>query len=290
MNYINLQNMKLSQIVLGTDGYGERIDKNTALELMDFYVSNGGNVIDTARMYTNGKSEEIVGQFARVIRDKIYVSTKCGFPSKSGVSRLSEADMIYDIESSLKALKTDYIDILWLHRDDISIEVDYIIDSLNKIQNSGKILYFGASNWTHDRITEANTYAQKSNQSGFIASQPLYNMATRSYIWDDTLVCLEGAELDKYTKSPIPVFAFSSQAKGFFEKYASSTLSDKAKERYLNKATLKAYKEIQIRAEETGGNISHTVLSMLIEQSKFDVLPIIGPSNLKQLKQTLNIL
>ena len=54
MNYINLSDMKLSQIVLGTDGYGERIDKKTAFELMELYVKNGGNVLDTARMYTDG--------------------------------------------------------------------------------------------------------------------------------------------------------------------------------------------------------------------------------------------
>lgn len=289
MNYIDLCGMNLSQIVLGTDGYSQRIDKKTAFELMDFYVDNGGNVIDTARMYCNGTSELYVGEFIKNIRDRIYISTKCAFPDTiTGKSRLTEADIEYDIDMSLKALQIECIDILWLHRDDANISVQYIIDILNKMLKKGKIKTFGASNWYHDRIMQANNYALKSNQMGFIASQPLYNMATRSKAWDSTLVCIEGDEKAKYDKSHFPVFAFSSQAKGFFEKYAQNTLSEKAKERYLNEKTLNTYKEILNRSKAKGDSISYTALSMLIEQSNFNVFPIIGPSNLFQLGQTLN--
>lgn len=290
MNYIDLCGMNLSQIVLGTDGYSQRIDKKTAFELMDFYVNNGGNIIDTARMYCNGISEMYVGEFMKNIRAKIYISTKCAFPdADTAKSRLTEADIEYDIDMSLKALQIESIDILWLHRDDENVSVEYIIDVLNKMSKKGKIKTFGASNWYHDRIMQANDYACKSNQMGFIASQPLYNMATRSKVWDSTLVCLEGDEKSKYDKSHFPVFAFSSQAKGFFEKYAQNTLSEKAKERYLNEKTLTAYEEILNRSKAKGDSISYTALSMLIEQSNFDVFPIIGPSNLFQLNQTLNI-
>ena len=288
MNYINLSDMKLSQIVLGTDGYGERIDKKTAFELMELYVKNGGNVLDTARMYTDGKSEKIVGEFAKSTRDNLYISTKCGFPYDRK-NRLSEQDIVFDVITSLDTLNLEYIDILWLHRDDTDIEVEYIIDTLNKLRRDGKVKYFGASNWSHDRIMQANAYAQRSNQYGFIASQPHYNLASRSYVWDNTLTYLEGDELSKYLEQPFPVFAFSAQAKGFFEKYSQGTLSPKAKERYFNEKTLKTYEKIIGLARKTGDSISYTALKMLIEQSPFDVFPIIGPSNTEQLKQTLNI-
>ncbi len=288
MNYIDIADMHLSQIVLGTDGYGERIDKKTAFEIMELYVENGGNVIDTARLYCDGKSEEIVGEFLTSVRNNIYISTKCGFPYDEK-SRLSEQEIIHDVNASLKALSTEYIDILWLHRDDTDINVEYIINTLNKLKNQGIVKHFGASNWSYNRIMQANEYAVRSSQSGFIASQPLYNMASRSYVWDETLICLEGEELEKYANNPLPVFAFSSQAKGFFEKYSQNSLSPKAKERYLNKNTLKTYNKILERVNETGDSISYTALAMLIKQSSFDVLPIIGPSNKNQLKQTLNI-
>lgn len=291
MNNIKLKDMSLSNIVLGTDGYGERIDKKTAFSIMDLYTQNGGNVIDTARLYTNGTSESYVGEFISGIRDNLYISTKCAHPPLSDMShnRLNEIDIEYDIDTSLKTIGIDYIDIVWLHRDDLSVSVEPIIDIMNKMVKKGKIRYFGASNWTYQRIDEANKYADKTNQSGFIASQPLYNMATRTKVWDSTLVCLEGEEKAKYDKSHFPVFAFSSQAKGFFEKYSQGTLSEKAKERYLNDNTLKTYELIKKSAQESGNTISYTALSMLIEQSNFDVFPIIGPSNIEQLKSTLNI-
>ena len=291
MNNIKLKDMSLSNIVLGTDGYGERIDKKTAFSIMDLYTQNGGNVIDTARLYTNGISESYVGEFISGLRDNLYISTKCAHPPLSDMShnRLNEIDIEYDIDTSLKTIGIDYIDIVWLHRDDLSVSVEPIIDIMNKMVKKGKIRYFGASNWTYQRIDEANKYADKTNQSGFIASQPLYNMATRTKVWDSTLVCLEGEEKAKYDKSHFPVFAFSSQAKGFFEKYSQGTLSEKAKERYLNDNTLKTYERIKKFAQESGNTISYTALSMLIKQSNFDVFPIIGPSNVEQLKSTLNI-
>ena len=288
MEYITLSSMKLSQFVLGTDGYGERIDKKTAFELMELYVEKGGNVLDTARMYSNGKSEKIVGEFAKSKRDNLYISTKCGFPYDKK-NRLSEQDIVFDVNTSLDALNLEYIDILWLHRDDTDVEVEYIIDTLNKLRHNGKVKYFGASNWSHNRIMQANEYAHRSNQSGFIASQPHYNLASRTYTWDDTLVYLDGNELSKYIEKPFPVFAFSAQAKGFFEKYLQGTLSPKAKERYLNENTLKVYQKVLDCAGKAGDSISYTALKMLIEQSPFDLFPIIGPSNTEQLKQTLNL-
>lgn len=291
MKYVNLSGMNMSQIVLGTDGYAERIDKSTAFEIMDLYIQNSGNVIDTARLYCNGMSESYVGEFIRGIRENLYISTKCSHPPLSDMSksRLRESDIEWDIDASLKTMGIDYIDIIWLHRDDKTKPVGPIIDALNKMVKKEKIRHFGASNWSYDRISEANEYARKTAQIGFIASQSLYNMAVRTSVWDDTLVCIEGEEKEKYDNSHFPVFAFSSQAKGFFEKYATNSLSPKAIDRYLNDDTLKIYENICSRAKAENSTISATALNMLIEQSNFDVFPIIGPSNANQLKTTLNI-
>ncbi len=291
MNYKKLSDMELSEIVLGTEGYDERIDRNTAFELMEFYIENGGNIIDTARLYCGGKSEALVGEFIKDKRDKIYVSTKCAHPlTLQDLShiRLSKEEIEDDVEKSLKALKTDYIDILWLHRDDIEKPVGPIIDTLNGLIKSGKVRHIGASNWSYERIAEANEYARNTNQTGFCASQALYNLATRSKVWDTKLAYIE-EEKEKYDKGDLPVFAFSSQAKGFFEKYAANALSEKAKERYLNEESIKTFEKICERAKNENATISHTALKMLQEQSNFDVFAIVGPSKLSQLKETLNI-
>ena len=291
MEYKKLCDMNLSNVIIGTEGYGERIDKKTSFELMDFYMSQGGNVIDTARLYCQGKSEEVVGEFIKGKRDKLYISTKCAHPlTLSDLShiRLSREEIESDVEQSLKALDIDYIDILWLHRDDEEKPVGPIIDTLNILQKAGKIRYFGASNWSYDRIKEANKYAEESGQNGFCASQALYNLATRNGEWDFKLAYIDN-DKEKYDNDSIPVFAFSSQAKGFFEKYAVNQLSDQAKDRYLNEESVKMFSIIKERAEKENSTISSVALKMLQEKSNFDVFPIIGPSRLSQLKDTLNI-
>lgn len=292
MIYLQLKDMKLSQIVLGTEGYGERIDEKAAMSLMDCYIENGGNVIDTARLYCEGKSEAVVGKFIKGKRDDLFISTKCAHPfTLSDLShiRLDKEEIEYDVNLSLKTLGIDYIDILWLHRDDEKRCVGQIIDTLNSLVNEGKVRHFGASNWSYDRIAEANEYAKNTNQIGFCASQGLYNLATRSCVWDLKLSYID-EDKEKYDKGDIPVFAFSSQAKGFFEKYASGNLSEKARARYLNEASIRTFEKIKERAERENKSISSVALSMLCEQSNFDVFPIIGPSRLSQLKDTLNIL
>ncbi len=293
MEYINFCGENLSRIVLGTDGYSERIDKDTAFELMDFYIEQGGNVLDTARLYCGGGSEELIGEYLkkRNIRNKIFISTKCSHPPLEDmtISRLKPEDIEADIDASLMALGVDVIDMVWLHRDDERKGVRHIMDALNNMVRKGKIRNFGASNWTYERIDSANRYAYESGGDGFAASQILYNMATPAKVWDDTLVVMDKDEKKKYNENQFPVFAFSSQAKGFFEKYNEGLLSPKAKERYLCEGSIKTYARIKEEAGKTGDTLSYTALRLLCEESSFDVFPIIGPSSIKQLKDTLNI-
>ncbi len=289
MEYIQIEDMRVSRFVLGTDGYGQRIDEKTARGIMEKYLEYGGNILDTARMYTDGKSEKIVGEFVRAHNDKMLISTKCAFPPQEDMhkSRLSRSEIMGDVEESLRALKVDCIDILWLHRDDETLPVAPIVDTMNLLINQGKIRCFGASNWRHERIMAANRYAKENGLSGFSASQVLYNMATVSHVWDDTLVILKGEEKKKYEEAPMPVFAFSSQAKGFFEKYRTNTLSEKAKERYLTPESLVTYERILERTEKTGETVSAAALRMLIEESAFPVFPILGARNIEQLTESL---
>ncbi len=294
MEYIDFCGESLSRIVLGTDGYGERIDKDTAFDIMDFYIEQGGNVIDTARLYCGGESEKLVGQYIkeRNIRDKVFISTKCSHPPLDDmtVSRLKPEDIEADIDESLMALGVDVIDMVWLHRDDERKGVRHIMDALNNMVRKGKIRNFGASNWTYERIDSANRYAYESGGDGFAAGQILYNMATPAKVWDDTLVIMDADEKKKYAENQFPVFAFSSQAKGFFEKYNQGLLSPKARERYLCEASVKTYARIKEEAVKNGDTLSYTALRLLWEESSFDVFPIIGPSSVKQLKDTLNII
>lgn len=294
MKYIDFCDESLSRIVLGTDGYSERIDRETAFAIMDCYIENGGNVIDTARSYCGGKSEELIGSYLkeRGIRNKIFISTKCSFPHIEDMtkSRLTPQEIEADIDASLLALGVDTIDMLWLHRDDERKGVRHMMDALNDMVQKGKIRNFGASNWTFERIDDANRYAYESGGDGFAAGQVHYNLATCTHVWDDTMVVMDSDEKAKYEANDFPVFAYSPQAKGFFEKYDRGILSVKAKERYLCEDTVKMYARIKAEAAKEGDTISYTALRLLCEDSSFDVFPVVGASNVSQLKDSLNIL
>ncbi len=280
-----------SEIILGTDYYGESTSFNDASSFMDFYLDIGGNTIDTARLYTGGRSEEVIGEYLaqRKIRDKVIISSKCAHPPIGHMdrSRLSKEEIESDIEKSLKALKTDYIDFLWLHRDDKSLPAGPIVEILNEQVKKGNIRYFGTSNWCGERIAEANRYAEQHGLMGMAASQIQWSYAVPARNYDPTLVTMDKTEFDFYAKTKIPVFAFSAQAKGFFEKYDKGELSPKAKERFLCDKNVEKYNVIKKLSQETGYSISSIALSYLTQNTDFDTFPIINCSKLEQLKDSV---
>jgi len=295
--------IKTASIVLGTDIFGTGLPENDAIELIDQYVEMGGNTIDTARVYGTmtgsymSKSEETVGAWlkSRGGRDNIVISTKCAHPPIGNMaqSRLSLAEIEQDIDESLISLQTDYIDIEWLHRDDLNVPVEGIIDALNGMVKKGKIRCFGTSNWTGARIAAANEYAEKSGQQGFSASQIKWSAAASSPMYDDdpTLVEMSMNEYMYYSKSKTPVFAYASQAKGFFYKYHQGgveALSPKAKERYMSARNIEIYKQLIMLCDRHNISLESAVLAALTSNTDFDTLCIVGCRTLDQVISSMS--
>ncbi|HIU48396.1 MAG TPA: aldo/keto reductase [Candidatus Avimonoglobus intestinipullorum] len=302
MQYIPFQNIpiELSQVVLGTDYFGTTRSREDSFRMMDAYTERGGNVLDTARVYGawfpggDGASERTVGAYVkeRGLRHKIVISSKAGHPPLDDMhqGRLDRAEITADVDTGLLQLGTDYIDILWLHRDDVSKPVEEIIDTLDGLVKQGKILSYGASNWTAKRLREANAYAAKSGKRPFAASQIQWSLAVCHHIADDTLVQMDTAEETFYAASKLPVFAFSSQAKGFFEKYDKNTLSEKADGRYNTPDNVARYRRLKQISQKTGISLSALALGYLLCNRTFPVLPIIGGSKPEQIADSMSIL
>ncbi len=304
MKFINIPNtqLKASAVVLGTDVYGTDVDKETSCSLLDFYIEHGGNVIDTANIYADwvvgerGRSEKLIGGWLaeKKCRHDVIISTKGGHPELSdmSVSRLSREDIVSDIDESLRRLKTDYVDIYWLHRDDVRLPVEGIMDTLSELVKSGKTRYIGMSNWSSERIDEANRYAEKRGISKLVASQIQYSLAKANPEKNDpTLVAMTDNEYDYFKSHDMAVFAFASQAKGFFSKMykgGENALSPKARDRYLNAETLLRYERLKEVAESYGKTVGETAISALISNKDFVTLPIVGCKNTAQLKDSLS--
>ncbi|MBE7012402.1 MAG: aldo/keto reductase [Ruminococcaceae bacterium] len=295
MRYSDGFGKRSSKILLGTAYFGDSISKEDAFAIMDKYFEMGGCHIDTARMYAEGRAETVIGEWLKDRKpEEIFISTKGGFPNadKPNVSRLSDADIRYDIENSLLALQLDCVDFYWLHRDDEKLPVCQIIDTLNNLVKEGKIKKFGASNWSAWRIEEANRYARENELYGFSASQIRFSPAiiAPSGNADRTLVDMDKESFSYYAKNNMPVAAYASQAKGFFSKMAKSGesgLSQKSKERYMCAENLDTFEIIKELATKYDCSVASIVCGSLCSISSPDVFPIIGGSCVGQIEDSM---
>ena len=296
---LNNTDLKVSSASLGTDVYGTVLNKAQSYELLDTYTDLGGNIIDTALVYANwipgekSLSEKLIGSWMeeRKNRHEIIISTKGAHPEIMTISRLSREEILGDIDKSLKHLKTDYIDIYWLHRDDENLPVGPIMETLGEIVKSGKARYIGMSNWTYRRIDEANKYAREHNLPQIIGSQIQYSAAIPNLDnIDPTLVLMDDNEYRYFSETKMNVFAYASQAKGFFSKLdngGKENLSDKARERYLNDETLSRYEKIKEIAMQTGHTVGEIAIAVVANNPNFPTIPIVGCKNTVQLKESM---
>ncbi len=295
MKYPDFFYKKSSRIVLGTAYFGDGIGEKESFEIMDKYVSLGGTHIDTARLYADGISEEIVGKWVRSRKAcDIQVSTKGGFPTKDNPEkgRLSEKEIRDDLDKSLKALGIDAIDFYWLHQDDETKSAGEIVETMNSLINEGMIRAFGVSNWTTKRIEEAIDYSSTKGLKGPSASQLRFNPAVmneKGLI--SRLVGMNKDSFEFYKKNKIPVLAYSSQAKGFFSKMAQqgeNALSEKAKLRYLNDENLKTLEVLKELAEKYSCSIASVICGAFSSIEEPEVFPLIGGRTPAQIEDSMN--
>ncbi|MEP7294163.1 MAG: aldo/keto reductase, partial [Chloroflexota bacterium] len=225
--------LSVSPICLGTSGFGASIPEPQAFELLDAFVAQGGNFIDTALIYSDwlpvpkSITEKTLGTWLRQrgSRAQLVIATKGAHPELATmhIPRLSPAEIISDLNKSLANLQIDTIDLYWLHRDDPQIPVSEIIDSLHQQVEAGKIRCFGCSNWQVDRIAEAQEYAARRGFQGFVANQPMWSLAEPNLdaLPDKTLVALDSEGNAFHRRTKLAAVPYTSQAHGFFTKLAA---------------------------------------------------------------------
>lgn len=304
MRYSKIPNTDLTPSVLslGTAEMGAGIDRDASFALLDQYLEAGGNFIDTAKIYNDwvpgetSRSEKIIGDWMweRGNRQKIILATKGAHPNLEhmDVQRLSPQDITGDVEASLHHLKTDVIDLYWLHRDDALRPVEEIIDTLYAQVQAGKIRYYGCSNWRAERIQAAQAYAARRGVPGFVAVQNLWNLACidPEAVGDPTLVMMDDALWKYQRETQLAAIPFTSQANGIFQKMElgkPEAISDHLRAMYLNPETTARYQRLQQLKPRTGLNASQIVLAYLTSQP-FPTFPVIGPRNTTQLADSLS--
>lgn len=182
--------LRVSPMTLGTMTFGEDwgwgASPEVSHELLHYYIDQGGNSIDTANIYTKGHSEKIIGDFISsndVRRDSLVISTKFFgnmYPYDPNTGGTGRKAIIQNLEDSLRRLKTDYIDLYWMHAFDPYTPIEETLSALNDLIHSGKIRYIAISDTSAWKITQAQVLSQLRGWSSFIGLQLEYSLLERT--------------------------------------------------------------------------------------------------------------
>jgi aryl-alcohol dehydrogenase-like predicted oxidoreductase len=289
MNYklLGRSGLKVSELCLGTMGFGTEAgwgaDKETSFEIMDAFANAGGNFLDTANVYKAGTSEKIIGEYvSNHDRDYFVLATKYSLkdnvtnPNASGNSR---KNMMRSVEESLRRLKTDFIDVLYLHIWDDITPMDEVLRGMDDLIRQGKINYAAISDTPAWQVAKGNTLAELMGWSQFIALQVEYSLIQRT----------PERELIPMAKHyGMTVTPWAPLGGGVLSgKYLRGEQGRiKPESRRLDDRSVNITKVVVAIADELGVSASHVALQWTMSQG-FSCIPIIGATKVSQLEENL---
>jgi aryl-alcohol dehydrogenase-like predicted oxidoreductase len=187
--------LKISELVLGTMNFGNQTDKNESFKIIDAAIDAGINILDCADVYAGGESERVIGEAltANGKRKEVFITSKVFLPvgDRPNDRGNSKHHILEGCENSLRSLKTDYIDIYFLHRTDFNVPQEETLAALDLLMRQGKIRYTGCSTHPPWRVVEAMWIADKYHYPKFICEQPPYNLLDRRIETEIVPMCRE---------------------------------------------------------------------------------------------------
>jgi aryl-alcohol dehydrogenase-like predicted oxidoreductase len=295
MNYklLGKSGLRVSELALGTMGFGQDWGWGQSLDesrqIFDAYAQAGGNFIDTAVNYTNGTSESFVGEFIHDDRGHFVVATKYSLgrrPQDPNAAGNSRKNMVESVNTSLKRLKTDYIDLYWLHAWDYTTPVEEVMRGLDDLVRQGKILYVGVSDTPAWVVSMASTLAELRGWSRFVALQIRYSLADRA---------AERDLLPMARALDLAVLPWSVLGAGVLTgKYnRDDNAQGRAKNWNVPERSYRIAQELIEVAEANGCTPSQAAIAWMLAQRSphhAPVIPIVAARNLEQLADNLGAL
>jgi aryl-alcohol dehydrogenase-like predicted oxidoreductase len=283
--------LRISEMCLGTMIFGGKVDEATSLRIIERAIEVGINFIDTANNYEWGRSEEIVGKAIHGVRDDLIVATKVEALTGPGPNDygLSRKNIIHAVDSSLKRLRTDYIDLYQVHHMDPMTPLKETLATLNGLVRDGKVRYIGCSNYAAWYLEKALGISEAEGLEGFVTVQPRYNMVDREAEYELLPLCAEeglgvvpysplagGLLTGKYQrgKNPPP-----GSRGGESPEWINLRLTQR------NQAILQ---ELDMITVETGLPMNQVSLAWLMANPLITA-PIIGASSLEQLEANVEV-
>ena len=305
MEYGRIENVDkpVSRLVQGTIMLSTA-EEEYSFDLLDQVYDAGINTFDSGHLYGGGDCERVLGRWIkeRDLRDDVVILTKCCHMNADR-ERVTPYDISSDLHDSLARLRTNYIDLYLLHRDDIRVPVGPIVDRLNHYIGTGNLGVVGGSNWTHDRIERANLYAATSGQQPFTVSSPNFSLAEQSEPPWRGCISISGndgaAARSWYQENQMPLFTWSSIANGFFsgrvnrgnyESLVEQGLFDESAVRaYCTDDNFERLDRVGQLAEEKDLSIPQVALAYVLGQS-LNIYALVGARNGEEIRSNLQAL
>lgn len=290
---------QISRILFGT-AFGPFMMGQEQNELLDAMLDAGITAFDTARNYMG--AEISLGKWIheRKNRDKIVLLSKCGHPSVFGKKRINEKDMRKDLERSLRHLQTDFIDIYLLHRDDPDVPAGDVVEIFNAMHREGKIGAFGASNWRHERIDEANAYAEAHHLIPLTVSSPNFGLAEQVQDpWGGGCVTISGKDEAEarswYEWTQMPMIAYSSLGRGLFSGRLKSddltgidsVMDSAAQKGYCSEDNFERLRRCERLAAKKQVTVAQVALSWIFRQ-RINAFAVVSTSSVERMKQNID--
>jgi len=284
--------LKVSEICLGTMTFGDQMGEAESAEIIKTALNAGVNFFDTADVYNEGRSEEIVGKALKEVRDSVVLATKVGNrmgPAANDVG-LSRKHIMKGLEDSLRRLQTDYVDIYYVHLPDYETPIDETLRALDDLVHQGKVRYLGCSNFRAWQVCKALWVSDLQNLARFDCTQPPYNLLTRDIEYELLPLCAcEG----------IGVCVYNPLAAGFLTgkhdpskppaegtRFTLESIGRMYYERYWSEDNFEAVERLKKIAREHGHDLTLFALAWILSH-KTVTSAICGSTSLKHLEYNL---
>lgn len=277
----------VSRLIQGT-AMVDGSDEAQEFALLDAVLELGCTTFDTAHVYANGANERAVGRWihSRGVRDRVVIVGK-GAHHNADRQRVTPFDISADLHDSLARFGVDTIDLYLLHRDDPAQPVGPIVEVLNDHLAAGRIRAFGGSNWTHERLREANAYAEAQGLTPFVVSSPNFSLAEQVREPWPNCVSIGGQSGESarryYLDSGMALLTWSSLAGGFFSgRFRRDNLD--AFESYLDRLCVESYaceanferlERAEALAHERGLTLPQVALAYVLGQPQ-NIFALVG--------------
>jgi aryl-alcohol dehydrogenase (NADP+) len=281
----------VSPLCLGTMTFGAQTDEATSRSMLDFSLERGINFVDTANVYNAGLTEEILGRALAGRRDRVILASKVGIKNDQlpGEGGLSKAAIVKAIENTLRRLKTDYVDLYYLHQPDYAVLLEESLAAMDQLVRSGKVRFIGASNYASWQVCRMLWLAETSGWQPVTVVQPMYNLLARG---------IEQELLPMCQSFGLPVVPYNPLAGGLLTgKHTSAAPLPGSRfermpfyrDRYWHASNFEAVSELAKIAAAAGRTLTQFALGWLLQNPAVTSV-IVGASSLRHLEENLAVL